>query len=79
MALLGWFCGCATIWSALFTVGNYLYGRMGYALLCGAVFVGAGSVLIAVIRRLWQAAGYHGPVAPAGGVTRPSETGGIAG
>jgi len=54
MALMGWFCGCATIWSALFTVGNLLYGRTGYALLCGAVFLGAGTVLVAVIRRLWQ-------------------------
>ena len=32
--------GCAMIWSALFTVGNFLYGRTTYALaarrhLCG--------------------------------------------
>jgi hypothetical protein len=38
-------------------VGNYLYGRMGYALVCGAVFVGAGAVLIAVVRHLWQGGG----------------------
>src|ERR1039458_10000901 len=25
MSLLGWFAGCITIWSALFTVGNFLY------------------------------------------------------
>ena len=29
LALLGWVAGCATIWSALFTVGNFLYGRTG--------------------------------------------------
>ena len=39
LALLGWFAGCATIWSALFTVGNFLYGRTLVALLLlGALF-----------------------------------------
>src|ERR1039458_7450848 len=32
LALAGWFLGCTLIWSALFTVGNFLYGRTGYAL-----------------------------------------------
>ena len=27
LALLGWSAGCIMIWSALFTVGNFLYGR----------------------------------------------------
>jgi SSS family solute:Na+ symporter len=54
LALLGWFCGCATIWSALFTIGNLLYGRIAYTLVCGAVFVLAGGVLIRVVSRLWQ-------------------------
>ena len=54
LALLGWFCGCATIWSALFTIGNLLYGRMAYTLVCGAVFVVAGGVLIQVVSRLWR-------------------------
>ncbi|HZY08089.1 MAG TPA: sodium:solute symporter family protein, partial [Ilumatobacteraceae bacterium] len=31
MALLGWVAGSTAIWSALFTVGNALYGRWGYA------------------------------------------------
>ena len=44
-------------WSALFAVGNILYGRTTYSLLCGAVFLGAGTVLVMVIRRLWQGAG----------------------
>ena len=46
LALLGWFTGCTTIWSALFTVGNFLYGRTGYALVCLAMFTLAGVVLI---------------------------------
>jgi len=61
LALVGWVAGCTMIWSSLFTVGNVLYGRMGYAIGLLAVFVVSGMVLIAVVRRLWSAA----PVAPA--------------
>ncbi|HYW70108.1 MAG TPA: sodium:solute symporter family protein, partial [Pyrinomonadaceae bacterium] len=39
LALVGWVTGCAMIWSSLFTVGNFLYGRYDYALALGAVFV----------------------------------------
>ena len=56
VALLGWFCGCTTIWSALFMIGNFLYGRTTYSLICGAVFVVAGTVLIQVVNRLWHSA-----------------------
>ena len=55
LALLGWVAGCAMIWSALFTVGNLLYGRSGYALTCFAVFAVAGTALVRVVGRLWQA------------------------
>ena len=55
LALLGWFTGCTTIWAALFSVGNFLYGRTAEALVCTAVFVVAGLVLIRVVSRLWQA------------------------
>jgi hypothetical protein len=54
MALVGWVAGCMTIWSALFTVGNILYGRTGAALTMLAVFVASGVVLLVVIRRLWS-------------------------
>ncbi|HOC19771.1 MAG TPA: hypothetical protein PKK95_15990, partial [Vicinamibacterales bacterium] len=53
LALLGWVTGCAVIWSSLFTVGNVLYGRWGYAAALFAVFLASGLVLLAVIRRLW--------------------------
>src|SRR3954453_9153394 len=36
LALAGWIMGCTMIWSALFTVGNFLYGRTTYALILGA-------------------------------------------
>ena len=57
LALLGWVCGCSAIWSSLFTIGNFLYGRIGYALICGAVFAVSGSILVRVINHLWQKAG----------------------
>ena len=54
MSLLGWFTGCITIWSALFTVGNLLYGRMDLFWAMLAVFVVSGSILIRVVNRLWR-------------------------
>jgi solute:Na+ symporter, SSS family len=57
LSLLGWSMGCAMIWSALFTVGNFLYGRIGYAVALAAVFAATGTVLVAVVRRLWIEAG----------------------
>jgi hypothetical protein len=55
LALLGWVSGCAAIWSSLFTIGNVLYGRMGYALVCLAVFAVSGFALLRVMTRLWTA------------------------
>jgi len=54
LALLGWVAGCIVIWSSLFTVGNYLYGRTGYALGLLVVFVVSGLVLLRVINQLWN-------------------------
>jgi Na+/proline symporter len=54
MALIGWVAGCTVIWSALFTVGNFLYGRMVEAAFLCAVFVVSGGILIFVINRLWS-------------------------
>jgi Na+/proline symporter len=53
MALVGWVAGCTMIWSALFTVGNFLYGRSGYAVALAGVFAVSGLVLIRVVNRLW--------------------------
>jgi len=54
LALVGWVSGSLTIWSALFTVGNFLYGRTTYALVLLAVFIGSSLVLLKVINRLWR-------------------------
>jgi len=53
LALLGWSAGCTAIWSSLFTVGNFLYGRIGLALLLLGVFIVSGLVLIYVMNQLW--------------------------
>jgi SSS family solute:Na+ symporter len=57
MALLGWFTGSIAIWSSLFAVGNYLYGRWGYAIALTVVFVISGTILIRIVNRLWVGAG----------------------
>jgi hypothetical protein len=53
LALLGWVSGCVMIWSALFCLGNFLYGRTGYALALLVLFAGSSLALIKVIKRLW--------------------------
>jgi len=54
MALLGWVAGCTVIWSSLFTVGNFLYGRTDYAVALLCVFVVSVIMLLRVINRLWS-------------------------
>jgi hypothetical protein len=45
------------VWSALFTVGNFLYGRMMYAGILFGVFVVAGTALLYVVNQLWTEKG----------------------
>lgn len=52
MSMLGWFAGCTMIWSALFAVGNYLYGRMPQALLLTVVCIVSTAALTMVFNRL---------------------------
>jgi len=54
LAFLGWSAGCAMIWSALFCVGNFLYGRIGLASALLGVFLVAGIFVIRVVNRLWN-------------------------
>jgi hypothetical protein len=67
LALLGWAAGCAVIWSGLFTVGNFLYGRLDLALLLLGVFLGGSLALIYVMNKLWSAA-------PSGANLKPGAT-----
>lgn len=54
MATLGWVSGCAVIWSSLFAIGNFLYGRLPLAWTLSAVFVASGVTLLYVINHLWD-------------------------
>ncbi|MFO1497138.1 MAG: sodium:solute symporter family protein [Verrucomicrobiota bacterium] len=54
LALLGWTAGCAVIWSSLFAVGTFLYGRLLQAGLLLVVFIISGLVLLRVINTLWS-------------------------
>jgi len=53
MALVGWVVGCVSIWSALFTVGNFLYGRNSAAILLLVVFAISSAILIRIVKTLW--------------------------
>ena len=59
LALLGWVAGCALVWSGLFAVGNFLYGRMAMASGLLTVFVLSGVALAKIVRLLWSN-GAHG-------------------
>jgi SSS family solute:Na+ symporter len=54
LAMLGWMLGCAMIWSALFAVGNFLYGRTGYATALLIIFTITAACLIRIVQRLWN-------------------------
>ena len=53
-ATIGWIAGCLTIWSSLFAMGLFLYGRTQSALILTAVFVASGAVLVWVMNTLWE-------------------------
>jgi hypothetical protein len=54
LSLVGWVAGSTMIWSALFTVGNFLYGRLNYAFALLAVFAISAVVVVQVVRRVWK-------------------------
>jgi Na+/proline symporter len=54
LALLGWFVGCTVIWSSLFTVGNFLYGRIMYGMILLVVTLISGVALVFVMNKMWS-------------------------
>jgi solute:Na+ symporter, SSS family len=54
LATVGWITGCAAIWSSLFAIGNFLYGRLNYAFPLLGVFIVSGVILIYVVNKLWK-------------------------
>lgn len=53
-AVLGWICGCGVIWSALFVIGNLLYGRFAFAAAYAMVLGVSGLGLLRACQRLWR-------------------------
>jgi len=51
---MGWVSGCLMIWSALFTVGNVLYGRYNYAAGLFVLFAISMLTVLHVVRKLWN-------------------------
>jgi solute:Na+ symporter, SSS family len=62
MATLGWVSGCTVIWSSLFAIGNFLYGRTSTAIGLTAIFAVSGATLLYVVNHLWDKA----PEGPSG-------------
>lgn len=54
LQLLGWVCGISFIYSALFGVGSFLYGRTSLAVFWTVVFVGTGIALVRLMPKLWK-------------------------
>jgi Na+/proline symporter len=54
LALAGWMAGSVAIWSSLFAVGNFLYGRFAYAAFTTLVFAISSYVVVRVVTRLWS-------------------------
>ena len=54
MALVGWVAGCTLVYSALFTIGNYLYGRNGTGTVLLVITVVSGLTVMRVVRTLWS-------------------------
>lgn len=54
LLMIGWVSGCSLIWSLLFMIGNYLYGRFEVALFLLAVSLVSGCALRYSTSHLWQ-------------------------
>jgi Na+/proline symporter len=72
LALVGWAAGCSVVWSALFTVGSFLYGRWMAAFGLLTLFIASSGVLIWVMNRLWS--GGRTETASVGNTARESAT-----
>jgi SSS family solute:Na+ symporter len=67
LALAGWSTGCAVIWSLLFAIGNFLYGRTAAALGLLAIAAVTGTILVKIVNRVWASS----PTPPASPSSNP--------
>jgi SSS family solute:Na+ symporter len=56
-ATIGWIAGCLAIWSGIFALGYFLYGRTGTAWILTLIFAASTAVLIATVNSLWGKGG----------------------
>jgi len=52
-ALVGWMCGCAFVYAALFGAGSLLYGRVLQFVFWLAVLIASGIGVLRVLRGFW--------------------------
>lgn len=55
-AMLGWVLGCVAVWSGLFCIGSFLFGRTGQGFVLLLVFGGCAAGLVRLVGRLWAGA-----------------------
>jgi solute:Na+ symporter, SSS family len=53
--LLAWTAGCVFVYSALFAVGNFIYGRTAPGLVCAVLFVVSGVILFRLMSAMFRA------------------------
>ena len=56
-SLAAWTLGVTAVWTGLFTVGNFLYGRTTPAMILGVIFVACSIGLAMLVKRLWPQTG----------------------
>ncbi|MFN8580989.1 MAG: sodium:solute symporter family protein [Gemmatimonadaceae bacterium] len=54
-SMVGWFTGCAFVYSALFGTGSFLYGRTTLGIVWAVICVVAGLSLLRLMPRMWRA------------------------
>ncbi|MDD3117540.1 MAG: Na+:solute symporter [Victivallales bacterium] len=54
LSLLGWILGVSMVWSALFSVGSFMFGDTTSGVVLTGVFVISTGILVPLLRRLWR-------------------------
>jgi hypothetical protein len=55
LAFIGWVCGCAAVYAALFGTGQLLMGNTASAAIAAVIAVVGTAVLVRLLPRVWSA------------------------
>ena len=55
LAFIGWICGCAAIYAALFGTGHFLMGNTTSAAIATVIAIASTAVLVRLLPRVWSA------------------------